>query len=86
MAVATSDFIEVVNTDRHHLAGYDVLLGPVTVDALKIVAAHVNIDSIRRFGQRTIQVAMLDGVAAASIEVAPAAIVSGRQTNAFGRG
>ena len=46
----------------------------VAIDALEVIPPHVNINIFGREVEAFIQVAVLDGIAAAAVEVATAAI------------
>ena len=74
---------------RHHVVaatGDDVLIGDVTFGARKVQAlgVHVHIELLARLDERRIQIAMLDAIAAAAIEVAATAILSSGQADALG--
>ena len=69
---------------RQQAAQDDVVFAPVAVGADQVLAAHVHIQALRREVQGFIQVAVLDAVAAAAVEVAGAAVLARGGAHALG--
>ncbi len=68
------------------MAEYLVVLAGVAINTLKADLAHVNVNAGVGIVEALVQVAMFDGVAAAAVEVATAAVLARRPAHAAGRG
>ena len=51
---------------------------------MEVELAHVNVDIVRREVKGLVQVPVFDGVAAAAVEVAAAAVLAGWRSDALG--
>src|SRR4030042_1001244 len=76
----------VVDADRDRAAEELVVLSLMAVSADEVQSAHVDIDVLFGVEQAAVQVAVLDGVAAAAGEMAGAAVLAGRGAHALGGG
>jgi hypothetical protein len=84
MAVGAGDLVFQVHADRDGPPAHLVIFSRVAVDAVELQAAHVHVYGAGRVEQGLVQVAMLDGVTAAAVEMAGAAVLPGWQAHAAG--
>ena len=75
-----------LGADRNAVTQNLVILAAVAIDTLKAQLAHVDVDAGVGIVEALIQIAVLDGVAAAAVEVAAAAVLARRPAHAARRG
>ena len=83
VAVGAGGLILLVEADRDRPAANLMILGDVTIGAQHVLAAHVHVEVLGRVDQVLIEVAVLDGVAAAAGEVARATVLARRPGDAL---
>ena len=86
VTVGAVDLVLVVHAHRDRAPGHVVMGRAVTVGAGEVQLAHVDIQLVAGEQQRIVQVAMLDRIAAAALEVTTAAVLARRVAHAFGHG
>lgn len=86
MAVCAGDLVLVVDANRNRVPFDLVILGLVAVNAQEVMTAHVNIHIFRREEKAAVQVAVFDGVSAATVKVTTAAIGPGGRAYTLGDG
>jgi len=86
MAIGAADVGDVIDAHRHGAAGDVVIRRMVAFDAGKIVAAHVDVHILGGEVHGLVQIAMLDCIAAATVEMAVTAVGAIGQGNALCRG
>ena len=86
VAVRARDASRVAHADRHAPPGDLVIARAVAVDALEVVAAHMDVDVRGGMNHRAVEVPVLDRVPAAPAEVAGAAVRAGGSPHGLRRG
>ena len=78
VAVSAVYPVVAVHADRHGATANPMLLGAMTIDALHILPAHVDVDAGAGKQQGFVHVAVFNGVATAALKVTAAAVLPQR--------
>ena len=83
MAVCTSDLVLVVQANAGGAPTDDMIFGLMAINALEVVTAHVDIDSLARVIQAFIQITMFDRITTAATEVTTTTVFASGNGNAL---
>jgi hypothetical protein len=83
MAVEAGHPVGILDADRDGTPLDDVGAGAVAVGAQHVVTPHVDVDTLAGMDQAGIQVAVLDGIAAAAPEMTTPAVLASRPAHAL---